>query len=273
MGTFNVVHIQPFNVLTTQGHWDVARLVYFSLQSLGHLAALQVNVFDPQAMNIIVGYERLAPEAIPKGAAYIPYQLEQLAVGGTPVTPAMRQVLRGAREIWEYSPQNIPLLKNVGLPPVKLLPLGYHEALATIVPQAQEDIDVLFYGLLNDRRMSILNKLSVQCTARGLQYVYGVQRDAWIARSKVVINIHYYPAMVAEQVRVSYLLNNRRCVVSESSHYDPLAECCVTIPYEGLVDACLKLVRDPAERERVTTAGAQRFAQLPMTEFLQKVLA
>ncbi len=49
MGLFNVVHIQPHHDRTTQGHWDVARLLCFALQSLGHRATLQTNVFDPQA--------------------------------------------------------------------------------------------------------------------------------------------------------------------------------------------------------------------------------
>ena len=37
----------------------------------------------------------------------------------------------------------------------------------------------------------------------------------WIARSKIVLNLHQYDAQVFEIVRVSYLLANRRAVVSE----------------------------------------------------------
>ena len=37
---------------------------------------------------------------------------------------------------------------------------------------------------------------------------YGEVRDRWIARSRVVLNIHFYDIKVAEQVRLSYLLNN-----------------------------------------------------------------
>ena len=45
--------------------------------------------------------------------------------------------------------------------------------------------------------------------------LYGADRDALLARSKIVINMHQHDAQVFEIVRVSYLLANRRTVVSE----------------------------------------------------------
>jgi hypothetical protein len=45
---------------------------------------------------------------------------------------------------------------------------------------------------------------------------YGEERDALIARARIVLNVHYYESKVFEVVRVSYLLANRKCVLSES---------------------------------------------------------
>ena len=77
---------------------------------------------------------------------------------------------------------------------------------------------------------------------------------------------------VAEQPRVSYLLNNRRCIVSETSKADPFAPLCRTVPYENLVEACLDLIRDPAARETLKSTAWEEFSQQPMTTNLEKIL-
>jgi hypothetical protein len=221
-------------------------------------------------MNLVMDYERLRPGQLPRGVPYILYQLEQLACG-TPVTPVMRDALLGAGEVWEYSPTNIPALQQLGVQRIKLLPLGFHQALQTIAP-AQEDMDILFYGTHNARRRHILIELAKTFRVRFLFLVYGQERDSWIARSKITINIHNHDGAIAEQVRVSYLLNNRRCVVSEQSTPDPLAPFCTSVPYENLVEACTRLLRDPQERQRVTDAGYEGFKKIPMPDLLRGVL-
>ena len=185
----------------------------------------------------------------------------------------MFNVLRNAQAVWEYSAENLPILEREGIEGtrVKLLPLGFHEGLATI-PQQDEDIDVLFYGSQNPRRENILNELRDRCALVNLFGIYGEQRDAWIARSKVILNMHFYDAGVAEQPRVSYLLNNRRCIVSETSKADPFAPLCRTVPYENLVEACLDLIRDPAARETLKSTAWEEFSQQPMTTNLEKIL-
>jgi hypothetical protein len=271
MASFNIVLVDPTGMSTTRGLHDVARLLFFSFESLGHRVTLQTNSFDPAATNIVIGYERLPPDAIPPGVRYIPYQLEQMSTEGANVTPLMIQILRSAAEIWDYNPQNAQALAQLGVRHVKLLPLGFHDKLATI-PPAVEDIDVLFYGMMNPRRMNILEQIAGLCSVRHLQFVYGPDRDAWISRAKLVVNIHFYEAKVAEQVRVSYLLNNRRCVVSETSQWDPLADLCVTAPYEHLAQTCIDLVKNALRRLEIARSAFERFRQRPMTEYLRQVL-
>jgi hypothetical protein len=256
------------------GSWDVARLLAASFESLGHRATVVVNQVERRAINILVSYERLSLRALPLLASrirYIPYQLEQLSTGGAALTPAMLEILRHAGEIWDYSPQNLPALHQHGLHNVKILPLGYHEKLATIQDQP-EDIDVLFYGLLNRRRLDILEPLSTRCALRCLEGVYGDQRDAFIARSKIILNIHYFPSRTAEQVRLSFLLNNARCVLSEDSPDNPLASLCATSPYEKLIDTCLALLADPDARTRLKQTARGEFPKHPMTHNLQSIL-
>jgi hypothetical protein len=96
--------------------------------------------------------------------------------------------------------------------------VGHMDGMATIgglLPE-EEDLDVLFYGALNERRRRVLE----DCLARGLRVehlfgVYGAARDRFIARAKLVLNVHFYPTQIFEAIRVSYLLSNRKVVLSE----------------------------------------------------------
>ena len=173
----------------------------------------------------------------------IVWQLEQIPGVGDDrsslaVTSVYLEVLKRA-DVWDYSERNIELLARQGIA-AKLLPVGYSECL-TRIANVEPDIDVLFYGSINPRRQFVLERLKL----RGVKVhhafdCYGVERDALIARSKVILNCHYYDAKVFEIVRCSYLLANRKVVVSETGYgvdyfeggmylanYEDLAGCCV----------------------------------------------
>jgi hypothetical protein len=270
MVPYNIVHVQPPGLPSAQSHWDIARLLYFSFRSLGSDVSLQVNKFDPSAINIVVGYERMA--AIPSpDIRFIPYQLEQLVPGGAEFKPHMRQLLLAATEVWDYDPSNLQTLTQIGVKKAKLLPIGFHEKLATI-PCGDEDIDVLFYGRLSERRAAILDSLKSKCSVSTLDTKFAYERDQWIARAKIVLNIHFYPSQLAEQVRVSYLLNNAKCVVSEQSDSDPLAEWCAVAPYDRLVETCLNLLANPQEREQLIALAREGFRSRPMADYLKAIL-
>ena len=133
-----------------------------------------------------------------------------------------RDLMR-SHETWDYAPDGYGLH----------VPIGYMPQLTRIPKANPQDIDVLFYGSMNERRAKVIKDLR-----RGGLYVaspfgvYGKERDALIARSKVVLNMHYYEPGVFEAVRVSYLWANKKCVVWENSpgwagaEYNELAEGC-----------------------------------------------
>ena len=124
----------------------------------------------------------------------------------------------------------------MGLPRPTYVPIGYVPELTRIAP-APEDIDVLFYGALSERRYAVLRDLHDRgLRVKWLLGAFGASRDAWIARSKIVINVHYWEAKIFEIARVSYLLANRRAVVSERG-----------------ADPTLERDWSPASRSRTTT--------------------
>jgi O-methyltransferase/8-demethyl-8-(2,3-dimethoxy-alpha-L-rhamnosyl)tetracenomycin-C 4'-O-methyltransferase len=106
--------------------------------------------------------------------------------------------------------------------------------------------------------------------------VYGAERDALIARAKVVLNMHYYDSSIFEIVRVSYLLANRKAVVAEchpGTDVDPgLREAVRAVPYDGLVEACQGLVRDEDARTGLEERGYTIFSALREEDILGRIM-
>lgn len=138
--------------------------------------------------------------------------------------------------------------------------------LTRIPTVAHQDIDVLFYGAINERRKNILEGL----IARGLriEFLSGVYReecDRLIARAKVVLNMHYYDASVFEIVRVSYLLSNEKAVAAECGETTTLEadirDAVRAVPYDRLIDACVELAADTNKRANLARNGFEIFAR------------
>jgi SAM-dependent methyltransferase len=269
---YNVVIVQPPNFAVVPAVWEVGRLLNHSFQSLGAASTLQVNGLNPNSLNVLLGYQWLDDAAVTAQYPIIVYQLEQLSHREGWFTDKRLELLKQAREVWDYSPENIEFLRQHGVERVKLLPMGFHERLHTI-PAAAQDIDVLFYGMVNERRKEVLNNLERRCRLAALVGVFGPERDAMIARSKIVLNLHFYDKCILEQTRVSYLLNNGCCVVSEDSASNPYTGMIVTAPRANVADVCLELLGDTPRREALRQAGFEKFRRLPMTDLLQQVLA
>jgi hypothetical protein len=105
--------------------------------------------------------------------------------------------------------------------------------------------------------------------------LYGADRDALVARSKIVLNLHFYDSKIFEVVRVSYLLTNGACVVSESG-LDPteneFAGALAFAPYEALADTCTPLVNDASARAWLREGGCQLMRDRPQAVWLAERL-
>ena len=178
---------------------------------------------------------------------------------------------------WDYSQANIEYLAALGLPRPTYVPIGYVPELTRIAP-APEDIDVLFYGMLSERRYAVLRDLHDRgLRVKWLSGVLGASRDAWIARSKIVLNVHYWEAKIFEIARVSYLLANRRAVVSERGT-DPtlereLASGVAFADYDELVDRCIELLGDERARHELAERGYQAFSARDQAAIVHRALS
>ena len=140
------------------------------------------------------------------------------------------------------------------------LPIGTEKEMARI-PAGQQDIDVLFYGAIDDRRRNIIERMIARkINVQYLFGVYGAERDAYIRRSKIVLYLHHYTAAkVFEIVRVSYLLANKKAVVSELSNdtdIEPdIKQAIHGVTYDDIPDACSELLADKKKRRALERRG------------------
>jgi len=266
---FNVCHLAPLFI-------DLAELIHNGLTELGLTSFLNQSTIINEAQNIIFG-AHLIPDwnIVPPGS--IIFNLEQLT-SGSPYCSAFYFDCLRRHPVWDYSPRNIAHLRdnNINSNPT-LIPIGFSPSVYRIKKAEIQDIDVLFYGAINERRQKILDDLKrAGLRVVNLLGVYGPQLDEYIARSKTVLNLHFHASKIFEVVRVSYLLNNRKAVVSEvgaDTEIDPeIRAAIVGAEYEQLVDELIRLVRDDELRSLQEDRGYAVFSRHTQAEYLRKVL-
>lgn len=274
-----IVVIRPSEFIHSGTFLELAETIYEGLQSLGASVGMAENHFDSEAVNIVLGWHLLEPKQ-EKGlpAQCILYNLEQMSNENLSMLKRLIQLSEKC-EIWDYSLRNINILHEMGFPgSIHHVPIGTMPALSRIPKLEVQDIDVLFYGSGNPRRAKILEDL----LKTGLQVhwvfgVYGEERDALIARSKVVLNLHFYETKIFEMVRVSYLWANKKAVVSELSpdtEIDPELEGAARfVPYEQIVTACQLLVADHRARKALESRAYETMSRREETQILRQVLA
>jgi hypothetical protein len=279
---FHLVHIVPTERHHgMHGYREIAETVQWGLRELGHEATLALNQFASDAVNIVFGAQVLTEEGLnglPPDS--IVYHLEQFrGIRASDIRPGTHGAVARFR-FWEYSAANLPTFKllKCKYEPV-LVPVGWAPILERIPEAAAPDIDVLFYGLTNELRLSIFHAL---CT-EGLRCVYacglyGAARDDLISRAKLVLNLNMYAfSRIFEVVRVSYLLANAKAVVSDI-HPDSFIEedmkgALAFAPPEQIVSTCLGLLQNEAQRRQLAERGREIFRQRDIRGILRQALA
>jgi glycosyltransferase involved in cell wall biosynthesis len=251
---FQLVLIKPEGFEFVESFREVMEVLQEALVTLGHAARIQTNRIDLDALPIIFGAHHIDPataDRLPPQS--IIYNLEQLAPGYPWFSEAYLEILARFR-VWDYSVANLNYLSREGRSiNAAHVPFGYSPCLTRIAPVEKEDVDVLFFGVHTERRLRVLKALGERgLKVVALKNVWGKERDAWIARAKVVLNIHQTDIGQFESVRVIFLLANGKAVVSEVASTEqidePLFDTFSAVPYQGLVDACMALVSDGEAR-------------------------
>lgn len=92
-----------------------------------------------------------------------------------------------------------------------------------------------------------------------------------------MLNLHHYASHIFEVVRAFYLMTNGKAIVGEVSpttSADPdYANGFRAAPYDALVEACVELVRDPAQRRRLEADALATIGSHPQARSLAPLLA
>ena len=277
MQKFAITTISPPNYSPSQAFAEIADTLYYSLRSLG-LEVIKTD--DPGVKNykhIILGSNLLPILGVTPQIGSILYNLEQVSKGSSWITPGLVNLFKNY-ETWDSSNQNIINFKNeFGIENVNYVPIGYVPELTRINHEPEKTIDVLFYGSLNPRREHIITELANTNTKIFNVYgVYGKCRDDLIARSRIVLNMHFYDSKIFEMVRVSYLLANKCCVLSESgtdSQYEEMFKNGIEFAdYDDIVEKCKSLLISNERIDSIATKGHEIIKTMPMNSILKKVL-
>lgn len=206
---------------------------------------------------IVVGVHHF--KKLPKN--YIVAQTEQ--PGSNWFNPSLYKALGGAMGIIDFSPKLNGKWRSLGynsyyvpirIPMDMFIDTGSKDIFFTGKPK---DIDVLFYGGRRDRRVRLEKRLKKRFPEKKIVFRYydlfGEEREHLIARSKIVLNTHFWPESSLETHRIEYLMARGKCVVSENSMDKEL-----DTEYAGAVNFCgydtmeqmiSRLLRNPQEVE------------------------
>lgn len=260
------------------GFDDAILPMFHALRRLGFSVEIRVNTANPLSRNIVFG-SCMAPRRVGRdlpGNSII-VNLEQLVPGSLWMNNNYLSHLHDFT-VWEYSKQNLEVLHQQGITGAVLVPLGYVPEMTRLRPDLPEDIDVLFYGLVNSRRATLLSSLeqrNIRVYVAGGN-TFGFARDVLLARSRLILNIHFAVPARLELVRLGYVWANKKAVVSElhgqTEVPEYLEEACAYAAYDALEEKVCALVADKTDRKRQAEKGHELFTACRLKDSLKEVV-
>lgn len=274
---FAVTVVSPPGYQHSAAFYEIAEALHYGLTELGFDSVVTTEGDIEGHQHIVLGANLLPYFSMPLAADAILYNLEQVQDCSVWISAEQLELFR-RHPVWDYSASNASQLEAAGIPVARVVPIGYVKELTRIAHQSEPDIDVLFFGSLNARRQQVLDELK----AAGLRVValfgvYSWERDAYIARAKLVINVHFYDTKVLEMVRLAYLLANRCAVLSEHSASrqddEALAGAVAFADYGALARRAHELIDAPEERDELARRGFELMSARPMADYLHAALS
>lgn len=152
---------------------------------------------------------------------YIVYNFEQFITDKV-WTETYIDFLKKALCVIDYSVMNIYKMNEYGINSFFLpyIPSGMNRY--NNLSYTKKDIDVLFIGSLNNKRKKWLSKLmNKKYSVKIITNLFFEKSIEYFARSKIVLNIHYYSGKsILEVARIIPALENNCVIISEESHDD-----------------------------------------------------
>lgn len=206
--------------------------IYDTISSHTSLPVKIVNSFETENEFVLyiiltpIVLVDLKPVKLPK--YFISYQLEPLISSNNFSSRHFSADYIGALKkslwVWDYNPGNIDLLNKSGITNVSYVPIGYHNSftnssLIRLYDDDSRNIDVLFLGWSASPRRSAIKKALEEnnISHKFINSLSHIQMKNEIVKAKICLNMHFDNISRLETVRLSLLLSNYSCIVSEYS--------------------------------------------------------
>ncbi|MFM2344546.1 MAG: hypothetical protein RLZZ210_1157 [Pseudomonadota bacterium] len=270
------IHIACFDVYPAFN--DIIKSLRYACEKCGFNVSYGSFSLKKDAINIVFAGHKLHIEQIQNNNIkdVIIYNLEQVKPSTPWINQTYIELMRNCK-VWDYSLDNINQLKNAGVVDIDYMPIGYTPNLEVIhsKPEHEKDIDVLFYGLMNERRQNIVNAvasagLRVFVNKPG-EFLDDEIRNDLISRAKVVLNLSYYDdSVLFEMARVSFLMANQAFVLSEERDNliidDEIRSSLAFSRVENIAQTCLYYVHNPVERNKFVDKSYKTILNLDITD-------
>lgn len=194
---------------------EPAAALYHSLRRLGAEPEYHVaNILPQNGRKNIILAAQLWPTDLKD---QIVWNFESV---GCELLKGLYQQTLKQNKVLDWSKDNTIKLKLTHGIDALCLPMGYVPELTAFAPNPMGDcdIDVLFFGSMNERRQHIIDRMR----ARGLKVhteygLYGDKRTELMKRSKIVVNIKFNRDYCTETVRLMTCIANGVAVLSEAN--------------------------------------------------------
>lgn len=274
---FNLVKITPKDSHYTGALDDVILSTYFALKKLNFDVTITLNESNNHSCNILFGScsNIDLSNRISKKNTYL-FNFEQLHNNSHWNNQKYIDHLRNFNTI-EYSQKNFNYLtQNHSFRNISHIKFGYVEKMTCISDTVKKDIDVLFYGAINERRLNVISDLKdKKINIFATNNAYSSARDSLIARSKIVLNLHYYTPGTLEVARLGYLWANKKAIVSEKNNdtefYPELANACAFANINNITEKIIELLNNPEKIKKNETKGYNSYKSIDYSNELKKI--
>lgn len=174
----------------------------------------------------------------------------------------MRAAAKRASEVWDFSERGVEVWRRIGVE-AKHVPVGFHESMVRFDRAKEPDIDVVFVGSLNARRVHVLNLLrGMGMTVALVTGENAAYRDALLARARCSINVLFYETGMYPMLRAAHLVANGVPFASEAAKEAP--SWMTHVSYGELADAVVDLARDGDHATECVDANYAIFKRMPL---------
>jgi len=241
-------------------HLEVIASLQWGFNALGYECSFMTNAINTSCRNIVFGWvpsiKRGYIDEFPDDT--ILYNFEQYSTATMKGFPVLEMVAQRF-QIWDYSQGNVRRWNELNPKlPAYYAKVSFAPNLINLTPSEPEDIDILFVGSISPSRAESLIACGSTFSRHALvtlSNVWGKQRNDFIARAKLLINLSNGDPLfkIFEIVRVSYYLANRKAVVCELTPQleieEDLKDVLRFVPSKELGAACDDLILNPEKRK------------------------